>query len=64
MDLMSTVQLLGNLEEFLGAIVVVITLLYLAVQVRQDELPSTPTLRRCRNNGGWRLLRRIKIAHS
>jgi len=34
MDLMSTAQLLGNLGEFLGSVAVVVTLLYLAVQVR------------------------------
>ena len=36
MDLMSTAQLLGNLGEFLGAIVVLISLIYLAVQVRRN----------------------------
>lgn len=36
MDLMSTAQLLGNLGEFLGAIAVVVTLVYLAVQIRQN----------------------------
>lgn len=34
MDLMSTAQLLGNFGEFVGAIAVVITLAYLAIQVR------------------------------
>ena len=34
MDLMDTAQLLGNFGEFVGAIAVVITLLYLALQVR------------------------------
>ena len=37
MDLMSTAQLLGNLGEFLGAIAVVVTLFYLAVQVRHGK---------------------------
>ena len=38
MDLSATAQVLGNLGEFLGSIVVLITLLYLAVQVRQTRL--------------------------
>ena len=37
MDFMSTTQLLGNLGEFLGAIAVFITLIYLAVQVRHGR---------------------------
>ena len=37
MDLMSTAQLLGNFGEFVGAIGVVGTLIYLAVQVRQSK---------------------------
>ena len=36
MDLMQTAQLLGNFGEFFGAIAVVLTLGYLAVQVRQN----------------------------
>ena len=36
MDLMNTAQLLGNFGEFFGAIAVVVTLGYLAVQVRQN----------------------------
>ena len=36
MDLMSTAQLLGNFGEFFGAIAVVATLGYLAVQIRQN----------------------------
>lgn len=36
MDLMSTAQLLGNFGEFVGAIAVVATLGYLAVQIRQN----------------------------
>jgi UDP-N-acetylglucosamine 2-epimerase len=35
---MSTAQLLGNFGEFLGAIAVVATLLYLAVQVRHSKM--------------------------
>jgi len=37
MDLMSTTQLLGSLGEFLGAIAVFITLIYLAIQVRHGR---------------------------
>jgi hypothetical protein len=36
MTLMDTAQVLGNLGDFLGAIVVTATLIYLAVQVRQN----------------------------
>ena len=36
MTLMDTAQLLGNLGEFIGAVVIVITLLYLALQIRQN----------------------------
>lgn len=36
MTLMDTAQLLGNLGDFIGAIVIVITLIYLALQVRQN----------------------------
>jgi hypothetical protein len=37
MDLMDTAQLLGNFGEFVGAIAVVGTLLYLAVQLRHSS---------------------------
>ena len=40
MDLMQTSQLLGNFGEFVGAIAVVATLLYLATQVRQGKLAT------------------------
>ena len=36
MDLMSASQLLGNFGEFVGAIAVVATLVYLALQIRQN----------------------------
>ena len=36
MDLMSTAQLLGNFGEFVGAAAVVITLIYLTLQLRQN----------------------------
>ena len=37
MDLLSTAQLLGNFGEFVGAIAVVVTLFYLAAQVKQSR---------------------------
>ncbi len=37
MSLMDGAQLLGNLGEFIGAIVIVATLIYLAMQVRQNS---------------------------
>ena len=37
MDLQSTAQLLGNLGEFIGSVMVLVTLVYLAVQVRQSK---------------------------
>ncbi len=36
MDLMDTAQLLGNFGEFVGAIAVVATLIYLTTQIRQN----------------------------
>ncbi len=38
MDLMDTAQLLGNFGEFVGAIAVVVTLVYLSVQIRQNMI--------------------------
>ena len=37
MNLMDTAQLLGNFGEFVGAFAVVATLIYLAVQIRQNS---------------------------
>ncbi len=37
MDLMETAQLLGNFGEFVGSIAVVVTLAYLAIQVRHSR---------------------------
>jgi hypothetical protein len=37
LELASTIQILGNLGEFIGSLVVLITLVYLAVQVRQSK---------------------------
>lgn len=49
MDLMSTAQLLGNLGEFGGAIAVVITLVYLAVQVRHSKEATEANTRSLRS---------------
>ena len=38
MNLMDTAQLLGNFGEFVGAIAVVATLIYLAIQIRQNSV--------------------------
>jgi len=61
MDHQAFAQLLGNYGEFLGAIAVVITLAYLAVQIRhskialdantrsvQAQIVQSPLLLRCR----------------
>jgi hypothetical protein len=37
MSFMETAQLLGNLGDFIGAIVIVVTLIYLATQIRQNS---------------------------
>ena len=36
MTLMDTAQLLGSLGDFVGAILMAVTLIYLSVQVRQN----------------------------
>jgi hypothetical protein len=41
MSVMDTVQLLGNLGDFIGSIAVLATLIYLAVQVRQAKRQLT-----------------------
>ena len=48
MSLIETSQLLGNFGEFFGAMAVVATLIYLAVQVRQN----TQQMRRVEMNAG------------
>jgi len=40
-----TISELGSLGEFIGSIVVVITLIYLAIQVRQNTLQSNQSMR-------------------
>jgi len=42
MDLISISQLLGNFGEFVGAIAVVITLIYLTAQIRQNTNALEP----------------------
>ena len=42
MDLMSSAQLLSNVGEFVGAVAVVLTLVYLAIQVRIAKSPWKP----------------------
>lgn len=37
MDVMETVQILGNLGEFVAAIAVVVTLIYVAAQVKHGK---------------------------
>ena len=37
MDLQATAQLLGNLGEFIAAVAVLVTLIYLAAQVKQGK---------------------------
>ncbi len=44
MDIVTTSQILGNVGEFVGAIAVVVTLAYLAVQVRQGFTPLPRTV--------------------
>ena len=45
MDLQDTAQLLGNFGEFVGAIAVVITLAYLAIQVRHSRTATEANTR-------------------
>ena len=46
MDLMETAQLLGNFGEFLSAIAVLVTLVYLALQVKQAKEVEPPRFSR------------------
>ena len=50
MDLMDTAQLLGNIGEFVGAIAVVATLFYLAIQVRQSKAATEANTASLREN--------------
>ena len=40
MDLMSTAQLLGNFGEFVGSIAILVTLVYLSIQVRKSQMAA------------------------
>ena len=55
MELMRLTQLLGSLGEFVGAIAVVVTPGYLAVQVRQNSLQ----VRENASASGWKRPRLI-----
>ena len=52
MNLIDTAQLLGNFGEFVGAIAVVATLAYLAVQIRQNT-KSAKALTYTATSTGW-----------
>ncbi len=49
MSLMETAQLLGNFGEFIGAIAVVVTLGYLAVQVRHSRAATETNIKSLRS---------------
>ena len=59
MDFVTTSQILGNVGEFVGAIAVVVTLTYLAVQVRHNKEATDTNTRMIRANSakevyvGW-----------
>ena len=59
MDIVTTSQILGNVVEFIGAIAVVLTLAYLAVQVRHSKEATDTNTRTIRANAskevyvGW-----------
>ncbi len=53
MTLMETAQLLGNFGEFVGAIAVVATLAYLAVQVNHTRKATEANTRSLRANACW-----------
>ena len=50
MDIVTTSQILGNVGEFIGAIAVVVTLAYLAVQVRHSKEATDTNTRTIRAN--------------
>ena len=50
MDLLETAQLLGNFGEFIGAIAVVATLFYLAIQVRHSKAATEANTASLREN--------------
>ena len=59
MDFVTTSQILGNVGEFVGAIAVVVTLAYLAVQIRHNKEATDTNTRTIRANSakevyvGW-----------
>jgi hypothetical protein len=59
MDIETTSQVLGNFGEFVGAIAVVVTLIYLAIQVRHSKEATEANTRTIRANAakevyvGW-----------
>ena len=55
MDLMSAAQLLGNLGEFLGSIAILVTLIYLAIQVKQARGESRSSLLQHRSDAARQL---------
>ncbi len=48
-------QLLGNYGEFVGAIGIVITLIYLAIQVRQNTRMMRASIRQARSDSSVQL---------
>lgn len=48
-------ELLGNYGEFVGAIAIVITLVYLAVQLRQNTLMMRASIRQARSDSSVQL---------
>jgi len=40
MDLEATAQLLGNFGEFVGSIAILVTLVYLSIQVRKSQITA------------------------
>ncbi len=53
MTLMESAQLLGNFGEFAGAIAVVGTLIYLAIQIRQSKKATEANTRSLRGTASW-----------
>ena len=60
MTLMETAQLLGNFGEFIGAIAVVATLFYLAVQVRESKQATEANTKAIAGNSA----REVLLSHA
>lgn len=58
-----TLEDLGNLGEFLGAIGVIVTLVYLAVQVRQNTRMMRANVRQARPVDVMTLLQAVAICN-